>query len=122
MDFSLFATAVGRDPRNRFEKYDGNLDPVPDEFKTFYREHNPIDVELDSDYGDMRFYPAGSLPDLQAEYSYINANFIFATSNGDPIFFHEGQVYTCLHGVNEPRWELLADGVDEFFAMLSNYV
>ncbi|GHV51349.1 hypothetical protein FACS1894216_05230 [Synergistales bacterium] len=115
MDFSRFvANVIGQDSRNRFEKYDGNLDIVPYEFKPFYREYNPVDVEVASEIGDVRFCPADDLAELQSEYAYLNAQFVFATTNGDPIFFHEGQIYTCPHGMKEPEWEIL-DSIDWFF-------
>ena len=110
MDFErIVATAIEQDSRNKFEKYDGSLDKVPDEFKSFYREHNPVDVEIASAVGDIRLYPAEELATLQSGYAYLNARFVFASTNGDPIFFDNGQVFTCPHGMSKPKWEELSD-------------
>jgi hypothetical protein len=108
MDFSKFVSkATEQDKRNKFAKYDGNLDMVPDELKPFYRVYNPVDVEIDTGIGSVRFCPADSLGELQSEYAYLGVQFVFATCNGDPIFLNDGQVYTCPHGVNTPKWEPL---------------
>ena len=108
MDFSLFSTkALIQNEYNKFEKYDGNVDFVPDEFKAFYRGYNTACVEIEFNNGDVRFYSVFELTELQEEYAYLNAEFIFATCNSDPIFFNDGQVYTCPHGVREPKWEAL---------------
>lgn len=112
MDFSKFAEkAILYDKRNTFSKYDGNLDGIPDALKNFYRENDPVDVE----FNNIRFFPAEELDNLQSEYSYMNVQFVFATCNGDPIFLHDGHVYTAPHGVKEPRWELLSTTVDGYF-------
>ena len=117
MNFSTFAkTAVEQDARNKFGKYDGELGFVPTEFQTFYRCFNPEDVEIRKTGGTIRFYPAGNLAELQKEYQYLKAQFIFATCNGDPIFFHDGQFYTCPHGVREPEWEK----IDSVFELLQD--
>lgn len=64
--------AVLHDTRNRFTKFDGNLDCVPDVLKTFYKESNPLDVEINS----VRFLPVEKLDSLQAEYAFLNAQLI----------------------------------------------
>jgi len=102
----IVAIAIEQDSRNNFEKYNGSLGVVPDEFKSFYRDHNPVDVEIASADGDVRLCPAEELAALQSEYEYLNAQFVFATTNGDPISFHEGQVFICPH-VATPTWESL---------------
>lgn len=115
MSFSKFVErAIEQDKRNKFEKYDGDLDIVPDDLKGFYSEYNPMNVEVASEIGDVRFYSAEELAELQAMYAYLNAQFVFATSNGDPIFLNEGQVYTCPHGLKEPKWELLSPSIDSY--------
>lgn len=116
MDFSIFVEeAIKKDKSNKFEKYVGSLDIVPNILKPFYSEYNPVNVEVEINDGIVRFYPVDALSELQHEYSYVNTNFVFATCNGDPIFFHKGKVYTCPHGVREPQWESLAESVDCFF-------
>jgi hypothetical protein len=109
MNYAIFvANAMAQDERNTFLKYDDNLDSVPEALKPFYRGYNPVDVELDVNGVGVRFCPADQLEEIQKEYAYIRAQFVFATCNGDPIFLNEGQVYTCPHGVKEPKWEKLA--------------
>ena len=112
MDFSKFVErAVQYDKRNTFSKYYGDLTGLPDVLKDFYRESNPIDVE----FNNIHFFPVEELNDLQEEYSYLTAQFVFATCNGDPIFLHDGCVYTAPHGVEDPKWELLSTSVDTYF-------
>jgi hypothetical protein len=114
MDYVKFVDfAVSQDKRNRFEKYGGDLSRVPESLRPFYRDYNPIDVELDLEgIGDgVRFCPAGDIDNLQREYAYLNTEFVFATCNGDPVFFHEGHLYTCPHGISAPEWEAVSDPV-----------
>ena len=115
MEFSKFVEkAVLYDKRNIFSKYEGSLNGLPEVLQDFYRENNPIDVEVNN----VRFYSVEDLVDLQAEYSYLNAQFVFATCNGDPIFIHDGHVYIAPHGVKFPRWEMLAPTVETYFGEL----
>ena len=115
MDFSKFVEkAILYDRRNTFSKYDGNLDELPDVLKEFYRESNPIDVEVNN----VRFYSVEDLSDLQAEYSYLNAQFVFATCNGDPIFLHDRFVYSAPHGVRNPKWELQSEDIETYLSSL----
>lgn len=115
MKYSEFVKkSVLYDARNSFAKYDGNLDCVPDVLKDFYKESNPLDVEIDC----VRFLPAEKLDSLQVEYAFLKAQFVFATFNGDPIFLHDGSVYTAPHGVKNPKWELLADNIETYFESL----
>ena len=112
MDFTKFVSkAIQHDKRNTFSRYNGSLDGIPDILKIFYRENNPVDVEING----VRFLPIEECRGAQSEYSYLNTQFIFATSNGDPIFLHNGCVYCAPHGVNNPEWEFLSD---DFFAYL----
>lgn len=115
MKYSEFVRkAVLLDNRNVFSKYNGNLNCVPEFLKTFYRENNPSDVEINY----VRFTPAEKLDALQTEYAYLNAQFIFATCNGDPIFLHNGCVYTTSHGIKNPKWELLYNDIEAYFSSL----
>jgi len=119
MDYSIFAEkAKTQDERNKFESYDGKLEIVPDDIKPFYLNYNPVDVELNYNGVGIKLYPAEELPELQKEYSYINAQFIFATCNGDPIFMNDGCVFICAHGTLEPQHEKKADSFDDFLKNL----
>lgn len=121
MDFSTFSKkAVAQDKRNRFGKYTGQQGAIPDALLSFYREYDPLDVEVELAEACVRFIPAAELESISEEYPYLLEQFIFATSNGDPIFLNEGHVYTCPHGGGQSQWELLADdfvtyisGIDE---------
>lgn len=115
MEFSEFVNkAILQDKRNVFSQYDGDLDGIPDELKAFYRDNNPTDVEVNG----IRFFAAEELSAIQEEYSYLNAQFIFATCNGDPIFLHDGHVYTCPHGVKTAKWELLTESFANYLESL----
>lgn len=115
MNFLEFAEkAILYDKRNLFSKYEGKLDCIPDEMKNFYKESNPVDVEINS----VRFIQANELYAIQSEYSYLNAQFVFATCNGDPIFLHDGCVYTAPHGVKTPIWELLSKNIETYLFSL----
>lgn len=117
MSFSSFVEkAILQDKRNIFTKYDGNLDIVPDELKSFYKNYNPTDVEISKDGVAIRLFSAENLPSLQEEYAYLKVQFVFATYNGDPIFLHDGHVYTCPHGVKSTKWQLLSDNIQKFFS------
>ena len=115
MEFSEFVDkAILQDKRNIFSQYDGNLDEIPDELKAFYKDNNPTDVELNG----VRFFAAEELSGVQEEYSYLNAQFIFATCNGDPIFLHDGHVYTAPHGVKNAEWELVKNNITSYLESL----
>jgi len=106
--------AIAQDSRNVFAKYDGNLDVVPDTLRIFYKEKNPLDVEINF----TRFISADKLAAIQTEYHYLNAQFVFATCNGDPVFLHDGCIYTVPHGIKEPKWELLAKDIETYYSTL----
>lgn len=117
MDYSGFVSkAVEQDKQNKFAKYDGKLSFIPSEAREFYQKYDPIDVEVGLNGSSVRFYPISELIDLQKDYEYLHAQFVFATCNGDPIFLHQGKVYVCAHGVNDPKWEKLADNWEAFFS------
>jgi len=119
MDYATFvAKAIAQDERNKFEPCSGNIDIVPDELKPFYRDYNPVDVELSVNGVGIKLCPADELSELQKEYNYINAQFIFATCNGDPIFVNNGCVYTCAHGTQEPQYEKKAESFNEYLQAL----
>ena len=119
MDYTLFVTkAITQDERNKFESYDSRFDIIPDEIKLFYLKCNPIDVELNHNGVGVRLHPVSYLHELQKEYSYINAQFVFATCNGDPIFINNGCIYTCAHGTTEPQHEKIAESFIEYLKSL----
>lgn len=121
MNYAVFTKkAMHQDNRNTFAKCDTDLGMIPDDLKAFYREYNPVDVEIDYNGVGIRFYSVAELPELQNEYAYLHAQFIFATCNADPIFWDGGQVYTCPHGVKEPQWEKISDSFDGYLERLTS--
>ena len=112
--FEFVEKAIAQDSRNIFAKYDGNLDVVPENLRIFYKEKNPFDVEINF----TGFISADKLTAVKTEYSYLNAQFVFATCNGDPVFLHDGCVYTVPHGIKEPQWELLAKDIETYYLIL----
>lgn len=117
MDISGFVDkAVAQDARNYFSEYAGSLDGIPDFVKDFYRRNNPVDVEVEINGATIWMIPAEKLEEVRLEYPELGEQFIFATSNGDPIFLHNGSVYTCAHGVSQADWEKLADNIESFFS------
>lgn len=122
MDFSTFSKkAVAQDKRNRFGKHTGPQGIIPDALLPFYRECDPLDVEVELAEACVRFIPAAELESISEEFPYLLEQFIFATSNGDPIFLNEGHVYTCPHGGGQPKWELLADDFATYLSEIDEY-
>lgn len=106
------------DIKNLFSRYDGSLDIVPNEMKSFYANYNPSKVEIGNNGTSIYFIPAENLIKENRCYSSMNIGFVFATCDGDPIFYSGGMVYTCPHGVKSPEWELLAESVEEYFDII----
>ena len=107
------------DNNNKFEKYSGKLwNKIPSQLMLFYKKYNPVNVEIDM----YNFIPADKLEEVNTnEYGgYFDSKeipFIFATCNGDPIFFTKGKVYTHPHGTGKAipnSYEKLANSFIEF--------
>lgn len=115
MNFEQFMRfAIAQDRCNKFSKLDNIPSIVPESLKEFYQNYNPVDVEVICDGVAVRFYPAEELERLQSEYS-IPSVFVFATCNGDPIFLHEGVLYSYPHGINNPEWEKISNTLLDVF-------
>lgn len=106
------------DFKNSFSRYDGSLDIVPNEIKVFYVNYNPNKVEIGYNGTSIYLISAVNLVKENNYYSGMNIGFVFATCDGDPIFYHKGRVYTCPHGVKNPEWEFLAESVEDYFDMI----
>lgn len=106
--------AIDDDAENCFSTETNVPSVVPIHLIEFYKRYNPIDVEISSEIGAVRFYPINKLDALQQEYGIDNA-FVFATCNSDPIFFSEGLVYTYPHGTKNAAWELLELSITSCF-------
>lgn len=111
-DFKEYAVSV--DSNNIFGECSNVPDIVPEYLRIFYKKFNPVDVEVEIDNAIVRFYPAEQLKKLQQEYDIPDA-FIFATCNGDPIFAHNGKIYSYAHGTNKPQWEIMINDLYKYF-------
>ena len=108
--------AIAYDERNIFEKHIAplNLDAIPN----FYRFYTPLDVEISFNGSSLRFIPASELEAIAKEYNYLDFDFLFATSNGDPFFIKDNSVYTCSHGTATPNIERIANSFDDFLRLI----
>lgn len=118
-----FVKAVQKhDKRNVFKPFLGEVSSIPDELREFYRKSNPIDVEIRLDnLSQIRFYSAERLPAIKNEYGLPESAFCFATSNGDPIYYLNGKIYTEAHG-SDPRPELLAGSFHNFIEFIIKHL
>lgn len=113
-DFMLWAMAY--DHRNVFAECD-NVDVLPKYLQEFYKECNPIDVEVSlSGIGTVRFYSAEELDGLQKDYLLPADCFVFATCNSDPIFVRDGKVFSTVPERFVP--ELLAENFLQFLELI----
>lgn len=117
-DFVL--KAIVQDNRNIFEKNNKIIDCVPARLLEFYTEANPVDVEVSMDGNPVHFYPIDDLADLQEDYDLSGDRFVFATCNGDPIYYMDGRIYTCCHGASKTEDELMASDICLFFDLIES--
>lgn len=110
--------AVIQDPRNRFEAYDGDLSFVPDSLHDFYKNNNPVDVEVKMDDNYVHFIPAGELENTQKLYALEKECFVFALCNDEPIYLKDNRVYTCLFGKKGIIEEKLSDNLMDYFGKM----
>ncbi len=110
--------ALAQDPRNVFEKTNIDITFIPKTLKDFYRYANPIDVEIYVEGNPIHFFGVDVLNKIQDEYSLGNERFVFANSNGDPIYLYEERVYTRYHGSGIIEDELISDRFEEFLDLL----
>ncbi len=114
MKFEKFARKVKeQDTRNAFDT-GKTIDDIPEILSLFFIELDPVDVEVNIEGAIVRFVPISEYFDVQKEYSLGNEKFIFATSNGDPIFLYDNAVYTCAHGTKNTSYEKLAGTFEEY--------
>ena len=107
-----------RDKTSLFSEYEGSLDMIPDELRDFYAKHNPRNVEIGHNGTSIHLVPAEKLETEKQYYEGMNIGFVFATCDSDPIFYHDGKIYTCPHGVKNPEWELLAESIEKYLDVL----
>ena len=117
MNYDIFVQrCLEYDKRNKFNQRD--LNELPAGIPALYAKYDPIDVEVEFKGCALTFIPYSKLTKALKEYSYLNADSVFATSNGDPFFIKNGIVYTCTHGDKEPDIEKVANSFDAFIKML----
>lgn len=87
--------AKKQDSRNIFESYSGDVSIIPSDIRNFFIKANPINVQIETrKFGDIHFYPLEEINSLNQEYSFMpEDSFIFASTNGDPIFIQNSQYY-----------------------------
>lgn len=121
--FTDFVAAVQKqDKRNLFKPFLGEVTSIPEEFCEFYKTNNPVDVEIKlDDLSQIRFYSVECLPAIKNEYNLPESAFFFATSNGDPIYYLNGKIYTEAHG-GDPRPELLASSFNDYIQSIIKHL
>lgn len=110
--------AIKQDPRNRFESFAGDLAFIPEVLQAFYKEYNPVDVEVKINDAYVRFFPVGELQNLQEEYGLGKECFVFASCNGEPIYLKENIVYTCLFGKKGIIEEVVSESLKYYLAKI----
>lgn len=118
-----FVEAVqNQDKRNVFKPFLGDVSSIPEEFRKFYKNSNPIDVEIRLDnLSQIRFYSVDRLQAIKNEYGLPESAFCFATCNGDPIYYLNGKIYTEAHG-GDPRPELLASSFHDYIEFIIKHL
>lgn len=119
MTIEEFVTkAEKQDSRNHFEPFFGDVSFIPEDIKDFYVLANPVDVEISTrKFGNVRFFPIEQIEDIKNEYSFMpNDTFIFASTNGDPIFIENKHYYITLESRYVP--ELISGSFREFLDVL----
>lgn len=117
MLYERFVTTLkNKDDRNEFaEKLDTLSVLIPKELQDFYKEVNPIDVEVTlKDLTSVKFFSLKELTDIEKEYNMEQGSYVFASREGDPIIIKNGKVYTATHGSTTWELEHLCDGFDDF--------
>lgn len=109
--------AMEQDKRNIFEKIN-DVENVPLELVNFYKEANPIDVEITMGGNAVRFYSVIDLNDLQTDYNLPDGRFVIATCNSDPIYLYNDKIYSCCHGSSAIKDEIMAETFEDFLLMI----
>lgn len=110
----FMTTAQEQDSRNIFEPYDGDVSFVPVDIRKLYVIANPVDVEIRTrKFGNVYFFPIDQIRHQHIEYSFMPEDaFIFASTNGDPIFIKDSQYFISYESSYLP--EKIADSFSSF--------
>ena len=111
--------ASKQDSRNIFESYEGDVSSIPSDIKDFYVRANPVDVEIRTrKFGYVRFFSIEQIRNLHKEYSFMkNDSFIFASTNGDPLFIENSNYFITYESRYNP--EYLSDSFFVFLDVLN---
>lgn len=110
--------AKKQDCRNIFEKYDGDLSVIPKDLRSFYRNFNPIDVEVSMKEISVHFFPIDALDVLKTDYKLPDTCFVFASANGDPIYIEDGKIKSGVFGKKGFIPEILAESFLQYIEMI----
>ena len=115
--YSFFEKLQKMDSRIKYKKVEKKLSCEGIIIPEFYQVLNPVNVELEFNDGVIKLEPFEGLIALNEEYQYVNADCVFATCNGDPIYIRAGKIYTCVHGSKRVVEEKMAESVEELFEL-----
>ena len=107
-DFVKFA--INANKKNVIEPSHNYFSGLPQ----FYKKYDFVRVYLEFNDDDIHFIPLNEMDKYKKEYYLVDADFIIATKNSDPIYLKTNKIYTCPHGIKEPKPELLFNSFDEF--------
>lgn len=110
--------AKKQDSRNIFEPFGGDVSNIPSDIKEFYVKANPVDVEISTrKFGSIHFFPLEEIKDLKKDYSFMpEDSFIFASTNGDPIFIEKSHYYITYESQFKP--EALSNSFEGFLDII----
>lgn len=115
-DFVKVITNI--DSRNIIEKC--SVQNIAEGFPGIYMFYDLVNVEVPCSMGDIRFVPRKEFDNVKLEYPDIEAECIFATNNGEPLFMKDGKVFTCLFGKGKIFYEEIAESFDAFLEIILN--
>ena len=78
-----------------------------------YKYYDFVDVEIEIEDNMIKFFSKKDLDKYNKLYSYIDADFVFASINGDPVFIKNKKVFTCSHDGDDSPPEFLFDSFDD---------
>lgn len=110
--------AKEQDSRNYFEPFEGDMFNIPPDIKEFYIRANPVDVEIRTKkFGNLHFFPLEEMEVIKKEYSFMPKDvFIFASTNGDPVFIRNSHYYITCESRFKP--ELLSEDFESFLDII----
>lgn len=110
--------AVKQDDRNVFEPYHGKITGVPKQLESFYSDSNPVDVEVSIQGAYVKFIPYKDLVTVQKEYDLDVDCFVFATCNGDPVYYKKDGIYSCVYGKTGIIEDKIASSITQYMELL----